>query len=330
MALSDLAAKALYPLWGKRLTVLLYHRLLASNRCEQGRYPAVVSATQAQFENQMAFVARHFHPIDVARLLDWLSGRTGLPPRPLLITFDDGYRENLDLAWPVLQRFGLPAVLFLATDYIGSDLAFEWERAAHCFAHSTKYAADLPLLGQQSWTTAAKKLTVMQRWYRFIQVQPEPARLEAMRRLPTALGVMLDQHKFRHICLDWGQVRQLCESGLDLGSHTQSHSLLDRLDPDRVRTELNGSRAKIQEATGQPVRVFSYPNGVQTVATQDLVREAGYEAAFATSSGTSRLVILPEHPLCIRRISVSRADTASRFVAKLVGLHRADRSSRPV
>jgi peptidoglycan/xylan/chitin deacetylase (PgdA/CDA1 family) len=322
MSLSDLSAKALYPRWVKRLTVLCYHRLLAADRTEPNRYAPVVSATRSQFEWQMAFVSRHFHPIDLSRLLDGLHGRRALPERALLVTFDDGYREFYDIAWPVMQRFGLPGVLFLATDFVGGDHVFDWEQAAACFGRTAKRRAVLPLVGEQAWHSVRARETVMRDWYRHVQSQSVAVRDEAMRRLPEALDITDDRRAEPGICLDWAQVRRLADAGLALGSHSQSHALFDRLDPDAIRAELDGSRRVIQQATGVQVRTFSYPGGVWTATAQQLVGTAGYEAAFATNTGESRVAVLKDQRLCIRRIVITRADTPVRFIAKLAGLRR--------
>ena len=67
-------------------------------------------------------------------LAHWLEGTGTFPPRPALITFDDGYRDNAEIAWPILRERGVPAVIFLATDYIGTGRAFLWDFAAYCFS----------------------------------------------------------------------------------------------------------------------------------------------------------------------------------------------------
>src|SRR5574340_1469426 len=92
---------------GRRLTVLAYHRVAEHADPAFDTYAPNVSATPALFRAQMEHVARRFDVIDLERLAAWLGGRGGLPGKPLLVTFDDGYRDNLEHAHPVLRELGL-------------------------------------------------------------------------------------------------------------------------------------------------------------------------------------------------------------------------------
>ncbi|HHH11858.1 MAG TPA: polysaccharide deacetylase, partial [Sorangium sp.] len=109
----------------KVLTVLTYHRV-ATLPADYLFDAGVVDATVTQFEAHLAFVKRHYNVIALDQLRRFTHGQP-LPPRALLITFDDGYRDNHDVVLPLLLRFGLTAVFFVATRYIDERRLYWWD-----------------------------------------------------------------------------------------------------------------------------------------------------------------------------------------------------------
>lgn len=326
--LRNALVRILYPYWERRLTVLMYHRVTSVEGHDFVGYEPTVSATAQAFDRQMGFVRRHFNAVSLDQLHAWLQGGASLPRRPLLITFDDGYRDNFDAAWPVLERYGLPAVIFLATDYVGGERPFDWDLAAYCFRNTRKRQAQLPLLGMCAWRDDAEREAVMNRWIRLMLSQARDARREAAERLPEALGVPIRPEIFRRLCLSWEQVREMCASRVAIGSHGCSHVVLDRVSQQEVAAELIESRVRIAAECGGPVPAFAYPNGVVTAGLEGLVKDAGYRLAFGTEAGPVGLATVAERPLAISRISISRHDGMLRFQAKLAGLSRLRRQIR--
>jgi hypothetical protein len=131
--------------WGvDRLTVLGYHRVAEA---DPDAAPGLISATPEQFAAQMDHVQRWFTPIALMDLLDYVIEGRRLPERPLLITFDDGYRDNFDVALPVLRARGLPAVLFVTTGLVDSAGLPWWDRAWRALERCRRPAAELPEIG---------------------------------------------------------------------------------------------------------------------------------------------------------------------------------------
>jgi peptidoglycan/xylan/chitin deacetylase (PgdA/CDA1 family) len=101
------------------VTILCYHRF--------GARASNLTVTPAAFEAQMAFLARHgYSVIPLSRLPAFLEGRASLPPKPVIITIDDGYRSTFEVAFPVLKRHGFPATVFLYSDFVGAPDALTW------------------------------------------------------------------------------------------------------------------------------------------------------------------------------------------------------------
>lgn len=319
----------LHPLlWGRpTLTVLAYHRLGEPDRPDFDTYKPNVSATPAAFAEQMAFVQAHshFNVVSLTDVVAWLNESRPLPPRPLLITFDDGYRDNYDYAFPILKQRNLPAVIFLATDYIDSERPFFWDLVAYCFHHTTLDRATLPLVGRQAWSDEVARTAVMESWLRTLKGAPDHLKWEAVRQAPRQLQVHVPAAAFAGLGLTWEQVRRMTAGGLEMGAHTQSHPILSRMNLDKARQEIVGSIARIEQATGRPVTAFAYPNGQPGDFDQahgQILREAGVKVAFTLQPGPARLAEVQRAPLTIRRVFVSYRDTLPRFVAKVLGLPR--------
>src|SRR5262245_5283888 len=99
------------------LTAIVYHRVADPVKSDFNGDPDLVSALPAAFARQLDYLASNYMPIDEQVLIDWLDGRGGLPERPLLVTFDDGYRDNLLNAASELKARGIPALLFVTTRF---------------------------------------------------------------------------------------------------------------------------------------------------------------------------------------------------------------------
>ncbi|MCL4300660.1 MAG: polysaccharide deacetylase family protein [Anaerolineae bacterium] len=314
--------EATHRLWPHRLTVLAYHRIADPHAPGFDTFKPNVSATPAAFAAQMDFVRQHFNVVALDEVLGWLSGRQFLPPNPLLITFDDGYRDNLDHALPVLQQRNLPAVIFLATDYMGQSSPFYWDLIAYCFYHTSQAGADLPWLGRQDWSDQQSRAAVMANWLKLLKRVPEADKSRAVKELPRSLGVALPVDAFAGLHLSWDQVRLLVAAGIDMGAHTQSHPILSRVSLTQARAEIEGSKRRIEAEIRRPVRAFAYPNGLLpdfSPALQNLLRQVGFEAAFTLIPGPAHWREAQQTPLAIRRIFVHHKDTLPRFVAKVMG-----------
>lgn len=314
-----------HKLWPNRLTVLAYHRIDDPTAPEFDTFKPNVSATPAGFAAQMDYLAQRFNVVSNAQVVAWLKGEQSLPRYPALITFDDGYTDNFRYAQPVLQAHQLPAIIFLATDYIGQRRPFFWDLIAYCFFHTNRDHADLPLVGWRQWHDAASRTVVMDNWLAGLKKLPDDDKWAAVHQLPQRLDVAVPDDAFAGMCMTWDQVRTMVANGIEMGAHTQSHPILTRVPLERARAEVAGSKARIEAEINQPVTSFAYPNGLPSdfnPALQAMLPDLGLSAAFTLESGPTRLSTARRSPMTIRRVFVGNRDTLPRFAAKVVGLSR--------
>jgi peptidoglycan/xylan/chitin deacetylase (PgdA/CDA1 family) len=309
----------------RRLTAINYHRVDDPHRADFDTFKPNVSATPDAFAAQMDYVRRRFNVVSIGEVAAWLKGDGDLPPYPALITFDDGYRDNLTNAYPILKARDLPAVIFLASDYIGSASPFLWDLAAYCFHHTGRDGAELPVSGARTWAGAGSREVVMMEWLETLKAFPDGEMREAVGRLPDLLDVAVPESAFAELHLTWDQVRELVAGGIDMGAHTMSHPILTRVSPERAREEVAGSKWRVEAETGGPVVGFAYPNGQAadfSPAIGAMVRESGFGAAFSLVMGPTSYREARRSPMAIRRVFVGRWDTLPRFAAKVSGFQR--------
>ncbi len=307
--------------WGShRLTVLAYHRINNVNAPDFVGLKANVSASPEQFAQQMDYVARTFNVIDLAVLRDHVVDGKPLPSRPLLITFDDGYLDNYEYAYPVLKARGLPAVIFLVTRMIGSDGWPWWDQVVYCFEHTNCTQAVLPVLGETRLTTPDERRVAANALSRHLKIMRDEDKYAVMHDLPELLGVEIPAQR---LFFDWDQARELAANGIACQSHTTSHPILTRIPESDLRCQLTDSRVKLEAELGRPVYAFAYPNGLPSDYNQvalDMLREAHYSLAFTLTPGPMRARSIRRSPLLIPRIFLSYRDGFSTFVMKVMGL----------
>jgi peptidoglycan/xylan/chitin deacetylase (PgdA/CDA1 family) len=309
--------------WPNRLTVLAYHRIGDPIFASSNSLPANISATPAAFAEQTEFLRRRFNVISLADLVRWRAGQARLPRFPALITFDDGYRDNLEAALPILRAKGLPAALFVATDCIEGK-PFYWDLATYCFHRTALTQAELPIIGRAEWPGGGDR-AILRRWIEAAKRLPNRERQAAVAALPAALGVAIPADAFAGLYLDWDELRALQRGGVELGAHTCSHAILTRIGPIEAAGEIRVSKTLLETRTGAAVTSFAYPNGGADDfdrGHRKLLASLGIELAFTLISGPQGIAAVRRDPLAVRRIFIGHRDDPWRFAAKVCGLTR--------
>jgi peptidoglycan/xylan/chitin deacetylase (PgdA/CDA1 family) len=308
-----------------RVLILAYHRVLPADALRAHPAEPGMYVTDAAFRRQMAFVTAHYQVLSMDEWLgSWSTG--GLDPgrQYCLITFDDGWRDNYEVAFPILRELGLPATIFLATRFIGTadwfwsqQVAFLLMRGdlrrlatARAAPPASPWSALRGLAGRAA--DGARRAEEVSRAIQRLKRHP-PARLTAFcRELGQTLQTPLPAER---ACLTWEEVAEMSAAGVAFGSHTATHAILTGMPDEAVRQELQASRRALEAAAVRSTPVFCYPNGDADARVARLVRAAGYAAAVTTRHGVEALT--PTEPFALRRVGVHE-DIAS--TAGLLGL----------
>ena len=271
--------------------MLTYHRILPP---DDPRLPLVqpgMVVTTTSFAMQMEHLRRHYDVLDQDAFIRGLAEGFAAERPSCLVTFDDGWRDNVEHALPVLKRLGIPGIVFLATDFVGTGRTFWSDRAASLLTLFHRSAAGLRSTpdGLPAYLAPGVVTGRSLDDFREDAIQRLKTTAEDEReRILAQLAAELDEAPSggRQV-IDWDEVAELTRAGIVPGGHTKSHPILTEIDESRRAEEIAGSFAAIEENTGRAPRAFCYPNGNHTDAIVDTVKRAGYAAAFTCGSGSA-------------------------------------------
>jgi peptidoglycan/xylan/chitin deacetylase (PgdA/CDA1 family) len=259
----------------------------------------------AYFEEQLAYLTRHYEIISLTRLLDCYEQHWPVPHRSAVITFDDGFRDNLVNALPLLERYNAPATIFVATGCISSGELPWSQRLGFLFQTTKKMSVELPVSGGGRFdlTTRAARAAA----YRTAK---EPlkssARAERERQLAT-FSELLEVEAPRDRMLSWDDLAAMQSRGVELGAHTYSHPLLARIPQDEAIWEMERSRDDLSEHFGITRPPFCFPAGSQTAELFDTAERLGFRSAFQPDSPHRINNLETTHPFSLARVGLPEA-----------------------
>lgn len=304
------------------LRILAYHRVLDSVEPAGFTFDVdLISASAEAFRQQLALLKRRYHPIRFDELLDALDRGRSLPPRAVLVTFDDGYDDNRRIAYPILREMGLPAMFFVSTGYIDSRQPFAYDWLVHMVCTTAAQAIDLPEL-QSQWplpATLPERRVLASRLLdriKSLDAQAQEsliARLEREWSMPRAAG---------HVdCrpMGWDDLREMQRGGMEIGSHGVDHRMLAKLSAAEMRWEVGQSKAALERELGAAVTVLSYPVGGVDAWDAGVIaaaQAAGYRMACTYLPGNASIGLASRYAM--RRFPVEREMDAPWFEAMLV------------
>lgn len=318
MAASLLTARALarvarrLPRW-RGVLVLNYHRVGQSDGQPWDRL--LFSATAEALDGQLRALstcADIVAPGDVGAL-----ARQGRPGRRVALTFDDGYRDNYELAYPILRHHGASAAFFVTTGFLDHPRAAWWDEIAWMVRRSTRPALSgivsdepLPLLGGRR---EAAIQTLVAR-YKTLPAASATAFLDDVAEA-TGSG-RCPEADAAGLWMTWDMVRELRAGGMQIGGHTVDHPILARLPAAEQARELDACAARLSAELHMPMELFAYPVGSRdtfTDTTQALLRDRGVHTAFSFYGGLARFDRF--NPLDVPRIHVDPTMTPALALA---------------
>ena len=265
-----------------RLSILIFHRVLSE---PDELFPGELHASR--FDEVLSWLGQWFNVLPLDEATSRLQSGT-LPRRAASITFDDGYRDNVTVALPILQRRGLSATFFVATSFL--DGGRMWNDSV---IESIRLTSLRSLnLGAVGWgahsleTVKARRLAIDTLLGHIKYLEPSD-RIEAVEKVREACDSKLPND----LMMTSDQVVALRNAGMQVGAHTCTHPILSRLSDEQAWREVVDSKARLETLLQEPVTLFAYPNGKPTqdyfAKHAELVRQAGFTAAFSTAPGVS-------------------------------------------
>lgn len=301
-------------LW-KGVLVLNYHRMGSPDGSGFAR--SLWSATAEDFDAQLRMLTRNFDVVSPDEVADRPEARG----RRVLLTFDDGYRDNHEIALPALRRHGVPATFFVVPGFLDNPGVAWWDDIAWMVDNADVSLLvlpehgliDLDLTNPVARDEAADLLAHVykglpgDRTGHFLDLLADRT---GAGRCPSALGADL--------WMSWDEVRELRDAGMTIGGHSFTHPVLARLDRDQQAVEIDRCAERMREELDVAMDYFSYPVGLDDaydLTTRELLERAGVRLAFAYTGGYSDGAV--QDCLAVPRASVSHVMGIERFAAAI-------------
>jgi len=272
---------------------LMFHRVLDNSDHQQTCSLDGIVIRKQTFRELSEHVAICYEPVDV-RTAEPGVRRNKLP---VVFTFDDGWVDTCNVAFPIARERQIPFVVFVCPGLLDEKAPFWPERLV---ALMRKAGSSLGNDEVEQLIERLKRALPEQREQYLANLREtaggSPGRVESMSGDRT---------------LSWAAIREMAEGGVCIGSHTQTHQILTMISPDSARRELRDSKASIESRLSECCDTFAYPNGNWSPETRNWVAEAGYKLAVTTMCGAWTKDC---DPLAIPRVNI--------FEDKVIGWNR--------
>ncbi|HMS82132.1 MAG TPA: polysaccharide deacetylase family protein [Nitrospira sp.] len=258
----------------------------------------------------MEFLKCRFRLLSAHEVGEIVCSRKEFPDRSCLITFDDGWKDNYTQAFPILQAFQAPAIIFLTTGYIGTSKRFWHDRLRSVLLALPLSCVDGKVTHRSIWRAASVNSVI-----REVSAIPVPFRRSVIEEITQAwkwFGDSEREQKIQEIeliagmsseattpaMLSWEDVAVMAAGGIEFGSHTVSHVLLDQVSGEEMRAELRASKEVLEYRLKQPVEFVAYPNGNYNNEVLAASKECGYLAGFTCEVGSN---VTSDRPFVLKR-----------------------------
>lgn len=313
----------------KKLIILTYHGFTDQESHEgienhQGKHLFI-----ERFKFQLEYLKKYHQ---VIRLEQWLERKTSGEPLPegaVVVTFDDGYQSNYALAFPLLKTWGIPATIFLTTDFVDSQALLWTDRLEYtidrskpdCFEIKMDEVSNDGLSFEIEFHDRVSRMICEKEIRRKLKRVSQGLKWQILEKLERRLECRLAQDPnppkiYRP--LKWTEVHEMSCNGLvSIGSHTHTHAILTKCRSEELEKELSISKQIIEKRTGSRCRLFCYPNGAMgdfNEETKRRLQQSGYLCGLTTVFGVNS----PDaDPFELKRVGVPNRGDPVEFVMNL-------------
>jgi peptidoglycan/xylan/chitin deacetylase (PgdA/CDA1 family) len=306
------------------ISILTFHGIM-SRRTQHAWQPFRRYVAPETLDAHIAALRPHYTFITLRRAIEILRGAREPVERGIVLTFDDGCRNNATEAWPILRRHGVPGTFFVTTSFLVEPRPYWFDRLDYAINRLPESQRSLcvqrpsgemrcDVHGRAArratfFTLAAECKRSTTAWIERIVTQVEEQ----------AESVLMD----RFADDEWAglmsvdDARRLSGEGAEIGSHTVDHLLLDGVDADEEWRQISESRVALEQMLGQPCETIAYPSGRTSPRTVSLCQAAGYRAGLTVQPGRNKI---GENPYLLRRFSVSPQLSPTELLVRITGL----------
>ena len=312
----------------KKVTILMLHGV-AGEHADAGWAPLWPRMTPERLDRVLGHFGRHYRFVSLDDAVDMIAGRKPVVDNAMVLTFDDGYRNNLTEALPVLEKHGVPATFYIATGFVETGASYWIDRLDYALQKAPDEARQVEAVGQ-SYDLRQLDRKQLAEGYKRLRlgvkntVPDDEQMLSEFDRISgqleeaanTSIRDIIDTDPYVSVA-SWQELRDVAQRGVEIGSHTVDHCRLTGVDKERVAQQLTDSMQHLQERVGEECRHFCYPNGDYDAGVAEQVRDAGYASAVTTDNGLNGV---GDDLMTLRRYAMPAKDNAFGNLMAVSGL----------
>jgi peptidoglycan/xylan/chitin deacetylase (PgdA/CDA1 family) len=240
-----------------QISIFIYHRV--GPQIHEWLYPSI---NESIFEKQIQWLKSTHSIISLEELADLIRRKKHPESNVAVITFDDGYRDNYLHAFPILQKYQVPATVFLTTGCIDKRSLLWCDRLDFAILTTKNDSIEHEVLGSIPIQSSKEKCSaIFEIKQNIMKKIPEIQKLRLLEDLERDLGVEIPEHLGDELMLSWDDVREMREGGVSFGAHTVTHPILSNTTLEEAKFEIGHSKFRIEKELGEKITSFAYPNG---------------------------------------------------------------------
>ncbi|MCL0059462.1 polysaccharide deacetylase family protein [Dehalococcoidia bacterium] len=260
-----------------QVAILMYHRV--SPKQDDWSFERL---SPKNFEMQMKYFCRNYEIISLNDLVQYIKQEKPFPKKAVVITFDDGYKDNYLYAYPILKKYRIPATIFLTSGHIGRGDLFWWDKVSYIVQHTKINQLDLDEFGNYPLQSKSEKFEATSTITENLKKLPDKKKNLLIEELLITSGVEIPIDLGKEFILSWNEVIEMSNNGIDFGAHTVTHPILTNLSLPQIEWELIQSKKEIERMTGKQITTFAYPNGNFNTEISKLLKKNGFTCAVTT------------------------------------------------
>lgn len=301
--------------------ILAYHRIIPYEIVQKEYVQDSIWTLPETFENQIKWMLEIGEIVDIERILDFEKEND----KPLFsITFDDGWKDNYEYAFPILKKYGITATIFIVTSAVDTG-RLPWVeevlKKTHIALKNNKKQEIIKFikrrLGDSMLLLFNNIYELVDHYLEYLKELSLTKRENCIYDYYTQIGV--DFEPIRDSILTWDEILEMDKHGISFGSHTHTHAILQYCDEKTILNELLISKNILEEKLKKPIYIFCYPNARYNNSDANLLEKAGYKFGFRLhnlplNKGYSRYFI----PRIL--VNEKKCGTPSYFKFRLLGV----------
>lgn len=288
----------------QKLIVPMYHRIITDSKSDPFRLGMCIKSET--FENQLSYFTNDFSSV---RLNNYQNDKIGSTDKPnISITFDDGYKDNIEIAMPLLMKYKLDATFFICCSILTNDKEFWWDIIINAFSETTTKSVDL-IDSPVKLTSKPFKLTVLNKKKHCQSILNELWKISDIDAIYDTAYFIEDRllgYRQKIPKINEHDIKELYTNGFEIAAHSLTHPNMNIIPSEQQALELKKSKNILEDIIGDNVVGFAYPAGHESEQLIQQVKASGYKYAVGTRKGVNRSY----SPFSIERFGVAESSVS--------------------